>query len=187
MTRTEMSARSPFSRSRLMNIRNALVASALMLGAMCAAAQGMKIGYVDRARVLNESAPGKRAIEAVVKEMAPRELQIKDLQKQISAAQAQLEKERITMPPADRQVKEQAIQAMMRKSDRMAFSYAEDFELRKNAERAKLVSQVNIVIKAIAEAGKFDLILQDATYNSRRIDITDQVIKEMARRPGTKP
>ena len=119
--------------------------------------------------------------------MAPRDQQIKDLQKQISAAQAQLEKERITMPPADRQVKEQAIQAMMRKSDRMAFSYAEDFELRKNAERAKLVAQVNIVVKAIAEAGKFDLILQHATYNSRRIDITDQVIKEMARRPGTKP
>lgn len=170
-----------------MNIRSAVVASALMLGAMCAAAQGIKIGHVDRARVLNESTPGKRAIETVVKELAPREQQIKALQKQILAAQAQLEKERNTLPPSELQVKEQTIQSMMRQSDRMAISYAEDFELRKNTERAKLVAHASIVIKAIAEAGKFDLILQDATYNSRRIDITDQVIKEMARRPGTKP
>jgi len=170
-----------------MNIRSALIATALMLGATCAAAQGLKIGYVDRTRVLNESAPAKQALAALAKEFAPRETQIKDLQKQISAAQAQLEKEQNTMPPSAREAKAQTIQTMMRQSDRMAFSYAQDFELRGNEERAKLVAHANIVIKAVAEAGKFDLILQGATYNSRRIDITDQVIKEMAGRPGTNP
>jgi outer membrane protein len=170
-----------------MNIRSALIAIALMLGTLCATAQDLKIGYVDGTRVLNESAPAKQAMAALLKEFAPRERQIKDLQKQISAAQAQLEKERNTMPPSEQQTKAQTIQTMMSKSDRMAFSYAQDYELRRNEERAKLAAHANIVIKAVAEAGKFDLILQAATYNSRKIDITDQVIKEMAGRPGTKP
>jgi outer membrane protein len=170
-----------------MNIRSAFIATALMLGAMCAAAQGLKIGYVDRTRVLNESAPAKQAMDALLKEFAPREKQIKDLQQQIAAAQAQLEKGQNTMAPSEQEAKAQAIQTLMRQSDRMAISYTQDFEVRKNEERAKLVAHANIVIEAVAEAGKFDLILQEATYNSRRIDITDQVIKEMARRSGTKP
>ena len=170
-----------------MNLRSALIATALVLGVSYAAAQGAKIGYVDRTRVLNESAPAKQSMAALLKEFAPREAQIKDLQKQISAAQAQLEKEQNTMPPSEQEAKAKTIQSMMRQSDRMAFSYAQDYEVRRNEERAKLVAHANIVIKAAAEAGKFDLILQDATYTSRNIDITDQVIKEMARRPGTKP
>ncbi|HKA42840.1 MAG TPA: hypothetical protein VKF40_12695 [Burkholderiales bacterium] len=42
-------------------------------------------------------------------------------------------------------------------------------------------------MKAVAEAGKFDLILQQATYARSGIDITDQVLKELARRSGGKP
>lgn len=170
-----------FSRTNLTNIRGAIIATALLLGATCAAAQDVKIGYVDRNRVLNESAPAKKAMAALVKEFARRETQIKDLQKQISEAQAQLEKNQNTMSPSERAAKAQTIQTMMRQSDRMALSYTQDFELRKNEERTKLVARAGVVIKAIAEAGKFDLILQDVTYNSRRIDITDQVIKDMAR------
>ncbi|HEV8517544.1 MAG TPA: hypothetical protein VGQ54_03155 [Burkholderiales bacterium] len=39
-------------------------------------------------------------------------------------------------------------------------------------------------MKSIAEAGKFDLIVQQAIYSSTQIDITDQVLKEMAKRAG---
>ena len=172
---------SPFSRSILVNIGGAIVAAALVLSATYATAQGFKIGYVNRDRILNESAPAKRAMAALVKEFAQRETQIKDLQKQISEAQAQFDKNQSTMSASERAAKAQTIQTMMRRSDRMALSYTQDFELRKNEERTKLVARAGVVIKAIAEAGKFDLILQEATYNSRRIDITDQVIKDLAR------
>ena len=36
------------------------------------------------------------------------------------------------------------------------------------------------MIKQIAEAEKFDLILQEAVYRSPRIDITDRVLKALA-------
>jgi len=38
------------------------------------------------------------------------------------------------------------------------------------------------VIKGIAEAGKYDLIVQQAIYSSNAIDITPQVLKELAKR-----
>jgi outer membrane protein len=36
------------------------------------------------------------------------------------------------------------------------------------------------VIRGIAEAEKFDLILQEAVYRSPRIDITDKVLKALS-------
>jgi outer membrane protein len=43
----------------------------------------------------------------------------------------------------------------------------------------KLLRQANNVIKAIAQREKYDLILQDAVYADPKVDITDQVLKEV--------
>ena len=43
-----------------------------------------------------------------------------------------------------------------------------------------MLERANKVIKQIAEAEKYDLILQEAVYRSPRIDITDKVIKALA-------
>ena len=54
--------------------------------------------------------------------------------------------------------------------------------MRKNEARARFVAETNAIIKAIAEAGNYDLILEQAVYSSSQLDITDQVLKEMAKR-----
>ena len=43
-----------------------------------------------------------------------------------------------------------------------------------------VLERANKAIKAIAEAEKFDVILQEAAYVAPRVDITDKVIKAMA-------
>lgn len=168
-------------------LRRWLVAGALMLVAMCAAGQGTRIGYVNTVRVESEAPQFVRAIEALKKEFAPVEKQILDLQKQISAEQERLEREREKLPPAEFQSRRTAIGNMMRKSDQMAYAMAEDLDRRKIERSAKLYEEANLAIKAVAEAGKFDLVLQQATYARPGIDITDQVLKELARRAGGKP
>ena len=40
---------------------------------------------------------------------------------------------------------------------------------------ARVIADANSVIRAIAEAGKYDLILQESVYFSKGVDITDQV------------
>jgi outer membrane protein len=39
---------------------------------------------------------------------------------------------------------------------------------------------MNKAIRRIAESGGYDVVVQDAYYASPRVDITDQVLKELA-------
>ena len=63
---------------------------------------------------------------------------------------------------------------------RLQREYREDLNLRRNQELSALFERANRVIKQIAEAEKFDLILQEAVYRSPRIDITERVLKALA-------
>jgi hypothetical protein len=59
--------------------------------------------------------------------------------------------------------------------------FREDLNLRRNEELASVQDRANKVIQQIAEAEKFDLIVQEPViYASPRIDITDKVIKALA-------
>ncbi len=69
---------------------------------------------------------------------------------------------------------------MTRELQRMQREFREDLNLRRNEEMSAVLQRAQTVIQQIAEAEKFDLILQDAVYISPRIDITDKVIKALA-------
>ena len=154
----------------------------LALLAGTAYAQATKIGYVNVARIENESALAKQSLDQLRKEFAPREQQLAEMQKQGNALQADLEKNAATMPAAERQAKEKRITAMLQQYQQMQRSMAEDFEVRKRESFGGFLSEVNGIIKNIAEAGKYDLIVQQAVYNSAGTDITDEVMKELAKR-----
>jgi outer membrane protein len=62
----------------------------------------------------------------------------------------------------------------------MQREYREDLNLRRNQELTALLERANRIIRQIAEAEKFDLILQEAVYRNPRIDITDRVLKALA-------
>jgi len=156
------------------------------LFATAAAAQPTKIGYVNVVRIENESALAKASLEQLKKEFAPREQQLAEMQKTGNALQADLEKNGATMPAAERQAKEKRITAMLQQYQQMQRSMAEDFEVRKRESFGGFLAEVNTIIKNIAEAGKYDLILQQAVYNSAQTDITEEVMKELAKRADAK-
>src|SRR3989304_2402719 len=62
----------------------------------------------------------------------------------------------------------------------MQREFREDLNLRKNEELAIVLEHANKAIQAIADAEKYDLILQEAVYRNPKIDITDKVIKQLA-------
>jgi outer membrane protein len=168
-------------------LRQILVAAALVLAAAPAAAQGTKIGFVNPSRVENEAVPFVRALEALKKEFEPRTKPVVELQKQISDEKQRYEKEEGKLSPSEKIARQSALSQLMRKSDQMVEAITEDFERRKAERAVKLLAEVNAVIRAVAEAGKFDLIVQQATFAGKGIDITDQVIQELAKRSGGKP
>lgn len=153
---------------------------ALSLGAGMAQAADFKVGVVDTERVLRESAPAVRAEKRIETEFSGRDQEIKNLMKQAKELQASLEKEGGKLSDAAHRNKERELAAMNTNLQRLQREFREDLNLRKNEELAVVLELANKAVQAVAEAEKFDLILQEAVYRNPKIDITDKVLKQLA-------
>lgn len=158
----------------------AAVLALALVAAGAAGAADMKIGFVDVERISRESAPAERASKQLEKEFAPRQQELQRREAQIKEIQGQLEREAMTMGESDRRVKEQELARSNVEFQRMQREFREDLAIRRNQEIQGLMERANRVIRKIAEAEKFDVILQDAVYRDPRIDITDRVLKALA-------
>lgn len=167
-------------RTKVKRISLALATVALLAGTLPIHAQDLKVGFVSTERVFREAAPAVKALKKLEKEFAPREQEIQKIAKQSRDLQAQLERESVTMSESQRRESEQELARLGRDLQRMQREFREDLNLRKNEELATVLQRANLVIQQIAEAEKYDLILQEAVYRSPRIDITDKVIKALA-------
>lgn len=153
---------------------------AVLLSAGFTMAADFKVGVVDTERVLRESVPAMKAESKIEKEFSGRDQEIKKLLKQAKELQALLDKEDSKLSDTDRRNKERELSALNVDLQRMQREFREDLNLRKNEELAIVLEQANKAIQAIAEAEKYDLILQEAVYRNPKIDITDMVIKKLA-------
>lgn len=156
----------------------AVLLACAVMGA--AGAADVKIGFVDVERISRESAPAERASKQLEKEFAPRQQELQRREAQIKELQGQLEREAMTMAESDRRGKEQELARANVEFQRMQREFREDLTIRRNQEIQGLMERANRVIRKIAEADKFDLIIQDAVYRDPRIDITDRVLKALA-------
>jgi outer membrane protein len=167
----------------ILRIGRAVLGGALLiwLGAGAAAAADYKIGFVNTERLFREAAPAKRAQQKLEKEFAVRDADIQKLTKQVRDLQASLEKDGVTMSEAERRNKERDLANLSRDLQRSQREFREDLNLRRNDELASVQERANKVIQQIAEAEKFDLILQDpVVFASQKIDITEKVVKALA-------
>ena len=155
---------------------------AAVLGATafaCVAAD-VKIGFVNTERVFREAAPAKRAQQKLEREFAARNAELAKLEKQGRDLQVELEKDSVLLPEAARREKERALADVSRNFQRLQREIREDLNLRRNEELAQVQERATRAINQIAEAEKFDLVVQEAVFASSRIDITDKVIKALA-------
>ena len=158
----------------------AALAAALALP-LAAAAQAPKIGFVNTERVFREAAPAKRAQQKLEREFSGRNAELAKLEKQGRDLQAELDKDVATLPEAQRREKERVLADVSRNFQRLQREIREDLNLRRNEELAQVQERATRAINQIAEAEKFDLVVQEAVFASARIDITDKVIKELAK------
>ena len=157
------------------------LAALLALGTASAQAADYRIGFVNTERLFREAAPAKRAQQKLEKEFAARDADIQKLSKQVRDLQSALEKDGVTMSETDRRNKERDLANLSRDLQRGQREFREDLNLRRNEELASVQERANKVIQQIAEAEKFDLILQDpVVFASQRIDITEKVVKALA-------
>ena len=157
-----------------------IVAVVLLAWSLAAGAQQLKIGFVNTERVFREAAPAKRAQQVLEREFGARNADLAKLEKEGRDLQAELERENVTMPEAQRRDKERRLADISRDFQRKQREVREDLNMRRNEELAKVQERATRIINQIAEQEKFDLILQEAVFASGRIDITEKVIKALA-------
>lgn len=156
-----------------------MLVAAVAAAACSASAAETKIGFVNGQRVVNESPQATKAKKKIEKEFEKRDQELQRLAKQLQATQESLEKNSLTMAESERRNKERELGDMNREFQRKQREFREDLNIRQNEEMSAIFERVNKVIKQIAEAEKFDLIVQEAVYFSPRIDITEKVIKAL--------
>jgi outer membrane protein len=147
--------------------------------ALPAAAQS-KIGFVNTEKIFREAAPAVRAQKKIEKEFEKRDQDMQRMAKQLQTLQESMEKNAVTMSESEKRNKERELNDLNRDFQRKQREFREDLNQRRNEELAAVLERANKAIKAIAEAEKFDVVLQEAVYASPKIDITDKVIKALA-------
>ncbi len=167
---------------RALNFNSIIAILAVIAGlaaALPAVAAEIKIGFVDRERILRESGAAKRAQAKLKKEFATREAELDKMEKQGRDLEVMLQKESVTLPAAEVSARERQLAQLTRDFKRMQREFREDQTLRSNEELVSLQERANKIISEIAEKEKFDLIVQEAVFASSKIDITDKVIKAL--------
>jgi outer membrane protein len=157
-----------------------LITPLLLASVSAPALAEFKIGFVNGQRVVNESPQAKRAKQKLEKEFEKRDQELQQLSKRLQSLQENLEKNGVTMGESERRNKEREFNDLNRDFQRKQREFREDLNLRQNEEMAAIFERANRVIKQIAEAEKYDLIVQEAVYFSPRIDLTEKVVKALS-------
>ena len=145
-----------------------------------AAAADLRIGFVDVARVLDQSPQAEEARLRIQAEFAPIDQEIVRLQRELRALEEQLVRDGAVMANPDRQRLEREVLSRKRDLRRSQEEFREDLNLRRNQELQKLQRQVVLTIRAMAKSEGYDLVISDGVlFASERVDITGTVLERL--------
>ena len=148
-----------------------------------APAQSVQIGYMDGVRVENGTRRAFEISEMLRKEFSAREQEVRAMEDRVKALQAQL-----PGAPAgrERELKEREFQTQAQRLEQVGRAFVDDVERRKTEERRKYFVAVTAIVNKLAESQKLDLVLQEAVFAGKAVDLTEQVIKALGG-PAPKP
>src|SRR5688572_15239499 len=156
---------------------------ALVLGAFAlvsqVGAQDFRVGFVNTDRIFREANSAKAAQAKLEQEFSRREKELNDLGTALKAASERFEREAPTLAESQRGLRQKQVIDQDREFQRKRREFQEDLNARKNEELQQVLDRANRVVKQVAEAEKYDLILQEAVYINPKHDITDKVIKAL--------
>ena len=163
---------------------------ALLLGtvaiAVPAQAQEFKAGFVNTDRIFREATTAKAAQAKLEQEFARREKELVDMGNTLKTASDKFEREAPTMAESQRTARQRQLVDQDRDFQRKRREFQEDLSARKNEELSQVLERANKVVKQVAEAEKYGVILQEAVYINPKHDITDKVIKALNAAAATK-
>jgi outer membrane protein len=100
-----------------------------------------------------------------------------DLGNTLKTNSEKLERDAPTLSETQRVARQRQLSEQDREFQRKRREFQEDLNARKNEEFQLVLERANRVVRQVAEAEKYDLVLQEAVYINPKHDITEKVIK----------
>lgn len=163
---------------QLMRVTMAFVCLAVLAGT--AAAAELKIGVVNIPRLMEQAPQAEAASKQLEKRFGPREAELTSEREAIRKLEEQLKRDAAVMSAAKRSELEKEIRDRAREFKRASDDFKEDLNIARNEELGKLQRQIIKAIVDLSEQEQYDLVLTDnVIYASKRVDLTDQVLKRL--------
>jgi outer membrane protein len=159
--------------------RHLLVAIGLAAAACSSWAQEFRIGFVNTDRIFREANAAKAAQVKLETEFAKREKELIDIGNTLKTASEKFEREAPTLAESPRNTRQKQLVEQDRDFQRKRREFQEDLNARKNEELQAVLERANRLVKQVAEAEKYDVVLQEAVYINPKHDITDKVLKAL--------
>lgn len=145
--------------------------------AMGASAQESKIGYINTQRITAESAPAKAAQTKLEQEFSKRQKELTDAQSSLKTFSEKFERDAPTMTESQRATRQKEFAEQSRDFQRKQREFQEDLNGRRNEELQQVLDKANKAVKQVADAEKYDLVIQEVVYTNGKHDITEKVLK----------
>jgi len=159
--------------------RQLFLTTVIALAGFSVSAQEFKIGIVNLDRIFREANSAKSAQAKLEQEFGKREKDLNDVGAQLKTLSDKYEREAPTLSETQRVTRQKQLVDQDRDFQRKRREFQEDLNARKNEELQQVIERANRVVKTLAEAEKYDLIIQEAVYVNPKHDITDKVLRSL--------
>ena len=143
------------------------------------AAQDFRVGFVNTDRIFREANMAKSAQAKLETEFSKRERELTAQGETLRTASEKFEKDAPTLSETQRNTRQRVLVEQDRDFQRKRREFQEDLNARKNEELQGVLERANRIVKQVAEAEKYDIVLQEAVYFNPKHDITERVIKAL--------
>lgn len=165
------------------NILKRLVLASLLSLAMVANGAELKVGYVQVDKILQDAPQTAESGKKLEREFSPRSQELDRMSKQIKDLESTLDKDGLTISEAERRNKERDVQNIKIEFQRKQRELREDINIRKNEELGILQDRINKAVQSVSEVEGYDLVVYSGVaYASKKIDITDKVLKILGKK-----
>ena len=163
-----------------MTVASILTLAAVLAAGAAAAAEQLKIGYVDLQRALNESEAGKAAKERFKVQVDKLQGDLKKKKDALDGLKDQLEKKSSVMKEDEARNMQKDYERKLRDFERTYKDSQGELQQKDNELTVELLKELQVVIEQFGKENGYSMILEQSSssvlYGSPELDLTEQII-----------
>ncbi|WP_419420241.1 OmpH family outer membrane protein [Legionella sp. D16C41] len=158
-----------------------LIAILMSLGTLTAFAEDARIAVVDLQKIMQTSNQMKAIQQKLEKDFKPRRDKLVSMEDDLKKDMEKFKRDSTIMSQNQKKELEKKIVSNQQRFEREGQQYQQELSTAHNEAMEDLYSRIRKAISKVAESGKYDLVLQKdaAPFSTSKLDITDQIIKEI--------